>query len=176
MDEAQFLRKLNSALPREKRHPLPPPKRSPDTDAAHTVETLQALSSTAYTQHVIAHLGAEHDDQWALFLDRALIRRTHAALARKRSAALRAEQQPHAEGADADRKRRLHAFFDLIDTRIQQVESLLPGNPVRQQRDTIMKLVSAIRAHHDAATQAGMTPEPWDQRLWAVLRQIDITR
>ena len=176
MDEAVFLRKLNAALPREKRHSLPrPASERPDADKAQAVKALQQLGSSAYAQRVISHLGTEHEGQWALFLDRALIRRTYAALNRKRAATLRAEDQLKArQSPDSDRVRRLHGFLDLLDMRIQQVEALIPGDPVNVQRHTIGKLTAAIRAHREAVQNNQMEPEPWDERLWAVLDEINL--
>ncbi|MGY5127377.1 hypothetical protein [Streptomyces nigrescens] len=176
MDEAAFLRRLNSALPKEHRYPIPAstttnPQPRTRSDVQHTLETLKGLTGSGYAHLVHSHTGREHDELWQLLLDPTLIRRTHAALARKRTATLRRLQEPRGRQANE----RTRGYLELIETRLQQVESLLGDDVYKDLRNTINRLAAAIGQHRTASQTAGVIPEDWDRRLWDVLDAVAST-
>ena len=179
-DEAAFIRKLNSALPIEKRLPLPErntrPATGPQTkyqSPPDEAEALDALSNSGYAQKVISNLGVENDHLWDLLLHPVRIRRTHSVLVRKRAATLRDVERPRSDNSTAkQRNARIRAFLELIDKRINEVEDQLGDNPLESQRRIIKRLATAIRQHRDETTRQGLEPEPWDERLWQVLNEI----
>lgn len=165
-----MLRRLNSVLPKEQRRPVPPlhdtltdpPAQRPDpTINTVDVDALLAMPRSQYTQYVCDHLGAEHDDTWALFLHPSLVQFTHSTLLRKHTAVARLKNDP----ATVTGRRRRN-FLDLLEGRIQQVEAALPDQVVTSDRNTARRLFAAIQAHRRAQTANGVTPEPWDHDLW----------
>lgn len=162
------LRRLNSVLPKEQRRPIPPlhdTRPTPESDqqeiSPSTVEDLLAMPRSEYTQHVTDHLGAEHDDQWALFLHPSLVQFTHSVLIRKHAAAARLKSDP---GTVIGRRRR--NFLEMLESRIQQVETALPDEVVTSDPNAARRLFAAIQAHRRAQTANGVTPEQWDLDLW----------
>ena len=157
------LRRLNSALPKEQRHAIPslnpahqPKKRQP---SGHTVESMLALSRADYTSLVCGHLRAEDEDAWSYFLDPQLLQLTHSVLVRKH--AVVAETR---DGSPADRRRR--DFLDMLQSRIQQAEELLPDDVLPSQLAAARRLFGAIQTHRRALAKNGIEPEAWDLKLW----------
>ena len=163
------LRRLNSVLPKEQRHPIPPLHDTPPTPQpeapegprASTVDALLAMPRSEYTQHVCDHLAAEHDSAWALFLHPSLVQFTHSVLVRKHAAVARLKNDP---ATDTGRRRR--NFLEVLESRIQQVEAALPDTVLTSDRNTARHLFAAIQAHRRAQAANGVTPEQWDLELW----------
>lgn len=171
MDQEQiaFLRRLNSALPKEKRHALPVHSPRTGTYARHTPDSLHALGNSEYAKLVTDNLGHEHQELWDHFLSPAFIHRTHVALIRKRAATVRLLREPRHES----RKQQTRLYLNLINERLEQVESALDDDVVQAQRLTIRRLTAAIQTHRAALRDAGIEPEPWDLHLWKTLDAAD---
>jgi hypothetical protein len=170
-----MLRRLNSVLPKEQRRPIPTlhdarpastPQAQPE-DTATTLDALLAMPRGTYTQHICDHLGAEHDDQWRLFLHPTLIQFTHSVLVRKHATVARLKNDPETQTG-----RRRTTFLDLLESRIQQVEAALPDAIMTSDRNTARRLFAAIQAHRRALTANGATAESWDSELWRVADQL----
>lgn len=176
-DEAQFIRRLNSALPRTQRRSIPHEGSTPTEPTAGftaTIEVLQKANNRDYSQEVNSHLGREHDSFWSLYLEPRLIRRTHAALLRKRAVTLRIlEEYRSVNSRSRQKTHRVHEFLQLVEQRLQQVEEIVSDDAFTTQKIAIRKAVAAIREHCEATQRNNVQAEAWDERLWSVLDEID---
>jgi hypothetical protein len=170
------LRRINAVLPKELRHPIPPLYDNPPSTepASHetgtdTVDALLAMSRTEYEQHVCDHLAARYDDRWALFLHPSLVQFTHSVLLRKHTMVARLKNDP---ATMIGRRRR--NFLELLESRLQQVESVLPDMVLTSDRDTARHLFAAIQAHRRALTANRVQPEEWDLKLWQAVDDLTI--
>jgi hypothetical protein len=166
------LRRMNSVLPKEKRHPIPalhePTGPHAVPPSAPAVESLLAMSRRDYAELVCANLSADKDDQWALYLDPRLIQLTHSVLVRKRAAVARLTRDTR-ESASSHVGRRRWVFIDMLESRIQQTEAALPDDVLTSDRHTARRLFAAVQAHRRALTVNGVQPEAWDLKLWQVV-------
>lgn len=170
-DETTFLKRLNSALPPDRRHRIPAPQ--PDA----TIDSLSTVSTGQYQRTVMEHLGQEHEPWWTLFTHPALINRTYGALLRKQRANMRLAayaELPHDTCSD-DIVRRRRSFLSMLEDRLQQVELLLPDSSFAPQTVAARSLLAAIRAHQLANSDSQTVPEAWDTRLWDRAEQIAAT-
>jgi hypothetical protein len=165
------LRRLNSVLPKERRHPIPPlyPPGAPAPEQPSTsdvsVEDLLAMPRSDYQELICANLASNKDHLWALYLDPRLIHLTHSVMLRKRFALARLTRDTR-ESAHSQVGRRRWKFIDMLESRIQQVEAALPDTVLTSDRSTAHQLFAAIQAHRRALTANGVEPEEWDRRLW----------
>lgn len=161
------LRRINSVLPKEQRHPIPPlhdpalPSETLDSD----VDTLLAMPRRAYSDLVCDNLAAGKDDAWAIYLHPRLIQLTYSVLIRKRSVLARLTRDTR-ESAESRVGRRRWAFIEKLESRIQQVEAAMPEAVLTSDRNTARRLFAAIQAHRRACIANQVTPEPWDLALW----------
>jgi len=163
------LRRLNSALPKERRHAIPPlhdpAHQSSGRDTAAAVETLLAMSRADYAERVCGDLSADKDDAWQLYLHPHLVQFTHAVLIRKYKMVCRLASETR-ESASSPVARRRWAFLTMLESRIQQTEAALPDTVMTSDRNTARRLFAAIQAHRRALTANGVQPEAWDLALW----------
>jgi hypothetical protein len=167
-----LLRRLNSALPKERRHPIPPlhhpaqPKAR--QQALPAVDDLLAMTRSEYTAQVCADLSADKDHMWVLYLDPKLIQITYSVLMRKRAALSRLTRDTR-ESASSQIGRRRWKFIEMLEARIQQAEAAFPDDVLTSDRNTARRLFAAVQAHRRALTANDAQPEAWDLKLWQVL-------
>lgn len=161
-----LLRRINSVLPKEKRHAIPPLHEP--TGPAPAVDSLLAMPRSAYAELVCSNLSADKDDLWALYLDSRLIQLTHSVLVRKRAAVARLTRDTR-ESAESRIGRRRWAFIDMLESRIQQTEAALPDTVLTSDRHTAHRLFAAVQAHRRALAANGVQAEAWDLKLWQVV-------
>lgn len=160
------LRRMNSVLPKEKRHPIPPlgdpsVTQMVSTSETDPVEELLSMPRRSYFQYVCENLSADKDPLWDLFLNPRLIQLTYQALIRKHALVVRVKSNPE---TDVGRRRR--NFLDMVENRMQQTQDALPASVLASGEDTTRRLFSAVQAHRRALTTNKVTPEPWDLALW----------
>jgi hypothetical protein len=166
---------MNGALPRERRRPILQ-EAAANVLAADTVESLQQLTDGGYSYRVTTSVAHTFNEQWALYLHPVLIRRTHAVLLRKRAAELRSEEGRRGHNSsDNKRRNRVRKFLDLLEERIDQVETELGGTVFEEQRRTIRLLEQAIESHREALADNDVIPEAWDEQLWRALDRLSPT-
>lgn len=170
----EFLRRLNSALPKEQRHayesPEPVQPMQPKPGATPTVDDLLNLGKNAYSSTIQQHISIEHEAMWALFLDPQLVTRTYQALRRIYANLLRvAEKGKFADGESSAVRRRRRSFYEMVTERLQEVEALLPDDyflPGREAYESLRLLTAAVHKHRASVVEADVIPEEWDTQLW----------
>lgn len=171
----EFLRRLNSALPKEQRHTYESPEPAQPTQptpaaATTTVGDLLNLGKNAYSRTVQQHISITHEAMWALFLDPRLVTRTYQALRRIHANLQRvAEEEKLAGTGSSTVRRRRRDFYTMTTERLQQVEALLPDDyfqPGREANEALRVLTAAVHKHRASVVEADVIPEEWDTQLW----------
>ncbi|MGW2847269.1 hypothetical protein [Streptomyces sp. NPDC001274] len=174
-DNNAFLRRLNAALPKERRHAYETPQpgrhaQSERVETTPTVDDLLGLGKNAYSRTVQQHISMTHEAMWALFLDPQLVIRTYQALRTIHANLLRVveEEKLGGNGSSTVRRRR-RGFCTMTAERLREVEALLPDDyfrPGREAQEVLLSLTAAVHKHRLSVIEEGLIPEEWDTRLW----------